>query len=223
MSFKKKYGILGFTLIEVMVTLVLSVMVSFFVYTMMMSSYTAFRRLSSVSKNANSIRFFVSSISNSSRNACNIYVSGNALCFDRFDKNRGTNGTYITESYYFENGGNLTEDATKSTSVATLNSQKGSSLGVLKKKVTVKSGGAVLETVVVSNVIRVIYYSFSTAASGERYKRLNLGVVYDDIVDGKQNATTGKLEDKGTNTTEMGTDYTLSRIILCFCSRGYLW
>lgn len=214
MSFKKKHVVLGFTLIEVMVTLVLSVMVSFFVYTMMMSSYTAFRRLSSVSKNANSIRFFVSSISNSSRNACKMYVSGNALCFDRFDQNRNK---YVTESYYFENGGNLTLDATKSTSVATLNSQKGSSLGVLKKKVT--SGGTVLETVVVSNVIRVIYYSFDF----DRYKRLNLGVVYDDIVDGKQNATTGKLEDKGTNTTEMGTDYTLSRIILCFCSRGILW
>ena len=217
MSFKKKHGVLGFTLIEVMVTLVLSVMVSFFVYTMMMSSYTAFRRLSSVSKNANSIRFFVSSISNSARNACKMEFKNNSLYFERFDRNYGTNGTYITERYYFENGGNFTLDAAKSTNVVTLNSQKGSSLGVLKKEIIV--GGAVKDRVVISNVIRVIYYSFDY----NRYKRLNLGVVYDDIVDGKQNASTGKLEAKGTNTTEMGTDYTLSRIILCFCSRGILW
>ena len=217
MFFKKKLKLLGFTLIEVMVTLVLSVLVSFFVYTMMMSSYNSFRRLSSVSKNANSIRFFVSSINNSIKNAKAFSCSTSELSFTRYDVHRNQ---LVTERYFFSEGGSIAPNYSKSTNIATLNSQTGSSLGVLKKEVK-SSGGTVIETVVVSNVIRAIYYNVTE--SGVRYKRLNLGVVYDDIVDGKQNATTGKIENKGTGDTEMATEYTLSRIILCFCSRGIQW
>lgn len=208
---KNKNRILGFTLIEVMITLILSVMVSFFVYTMVMSSYTAFRRLLSVSKNSNSIRFFVSSIQNSVRNAHEISIDGTSMTFKRFDTNLGV---YVTEKYYFSEGGSIVRNSAKSTRYSSLKADTGAALGVLKKEVTVS--GTVRERIVVSNVIRTIYYYVPTTGT---YQRIHLGVVYDDVIDGKQTST-GKLASKETGGTEIGTNDTLARIILCYCSRG---
>lgn len=212
MKSKKKYLIFGFTLMEVMVSLFLSVMVSFSVYTMMISSYNAYNRISSVSKNANSIRFFITTFSNSIEQAYKLPdeaggADNKILTFSRYDKKYGKK---IEEKYFFEGGSELRKDATNSVSVTTI-THHSETLGVLKRETIVD--GKVKEKIIVSNIIRSIYYSITTEASG--FKRMNIGVIYDDVVDGKVNTDTGKMEARADGATEMSLD-TLCRRVFCF-------
>ena len=217
MFYRKKRKTLGFTLIEVMISLFLSVMVAFFVYTMMISSYNVYRKLSTVSKNANSIRFFISSIEKSVRYAHGTpTISETEFRFDTFDGNRNC---MITERYFFDGGGTFKENYGVSTSTTALaaatdyyRANSGKKLGLLKKEIRIKSDDRVVETVVVSNVIRTIYYS-KDEASTLVFKRLNLGVVYDNVVDGSQDDD-GKIVFGGE--TEYNTDATIERRLYCF-------
>lgn len=67
MNLLRKYK--GFTLIEVMVCIVLTCIVVFFVYTMMLTSHRTYAKLFSISKQKNDIRYFETLLKNSIMNA----------------------------------------------------------------------------------------------------------------------------------------------------------
>ncbi len=207
----KNKNLLGFTLIEMMISLFLSVMVAFFVYTMMISSYNAYNRLSSLSKNANSIRFFISSINNSAMYAWNFENTTTELRFYRYDKHHRKE---VMDKYFFEGGGTLVNDGTRSTTVAGINGAAyNSNLRTLFVK-EVWIGGKIYERVVVSNIIRGIYFSVS---GPNKYRRLNLGVIYDDVVNAKQSESTGQI----ISASEMNdVNTTINRRLFCFAIRG---
>lgn len=223
----KKANKTGFTLIEVMVSLFLSVMVAFFVYTMMISSYTAYRRLSSVSKNANSIRYFITNISNSIKYCDGLPVEetsavhGKCLVFRRYDQYLNEN---VKEKYYFSGGlGYLIKSSSCSVNVNTA-SYYSSSLGLLKKDIC-RLDDTVIESVTVSNIIRAIYFDWVPAtlstANAERAAKMHLGVIYDDVIDGRVNQSSGKIELKNDGSTEWLNSDTLGRRLFCFCFRGF--
>jgi len=210
----------GFTLIEVLISLFLSAMVAFFVYTMMISSYDAYRRISSVSRNANSIRYFITNISNSIKNSQVLPVkagsTGNiSLTFTVYDKQYEA---VVKEKYYFTDGSEFVENAESSVSISTI-THHSETLGVLKKDII--KDGKVVETLTISNIIRTIYFSWTGPSTVARHRKMNLGVIYDDIVDGRVNKSTGKIEARTDNMTEMLDEGTLTRRLFCFCFRGF--
>lgn len=217
----KKNRKIGFTLIEVMVSLFLSVMVAMFVYTMMISSYNAYRRLSSVSKNANSIRYFIESFGNSIKNANRVPVEGVyngsvSLTFKRYDSSYND---IIQERYYFSGGSEFIKSSSASVSVTT-STHHSTTLGLLKKDVLSKDG-KVLETITISNIIRTVYFNSPAPAGTDRFRKMNLGVIYDDVVDGNVNKTTGKIENRADGMTEMLTNATINRRVYSFDFRGF--
>ena len=213
---KKNYRV-GFTLIEVMVSLFLSAMVAFFVYTMMISSYNSYRRISSVSRNANSIRYFVETFGNSIKN-CNKLptFTSNILTFERYDKNYNE---VIMEKYYFSDGSSFIQSSTASVSVTT-STYHNEILGLLKKDIY-RLDGSLIETIIISNIIRTIYFDWPTPSANDRFRKFNFGIIYDDVVDGKINKATGKIEAKIDGMTEILNENTLNRRIYCFCFRGF--
>ena len=220
----KKCSKKGFTLIEIMVSLFLSVLVAFFVYTMMISSYTAYRRLSSISKNANSIRYFITNFSNSIKYSETIPVKGTvngqtSITFTVYDKNLNT---YIKEKYYFVDtavGGGFVENAGYSVSDATTVPYC-STLGLLKKDIC-RLDDSVIESIVISNVIRTIYFDWPAAPANYRLRQMNLSVIYDDIIDGKIDKSSGKVSEKADGSTEMLNNDTITRRLFNFCFRGF--
>lgn len=213
----------GFTLIEVLISLFLSAMVAFFIYTMMISAYNAYRRISSVSRNANSIRYFVTNISNSIKNARAIPIKGTrpdtgatTLTFSVYSKQYKA---IVKETYFFEDGSELIENANSSVSVST-NTRHSETMGVLKKEI-INSDNQVLETLIISNIIRTIYFSWSGPSAVARHRKMNLGVIYDDVIDGQVNKDTGKLEARADNMTEMLDEGTITRRLFCFCFREF--
>lgn len=220
----KKYKKFGFTLIEVMVSLLLSAMVAFFVYTMLLSSYSGYNRLSFSSKNTSSIKFFTTVFNNSVKYAnatptVEYGTSGTvqALTFNRYDKNYKR---MVNEKYYFSDGGEFILDQNLSVSTVTTHFCK--TLGLLKKDIIFD--GKVQETIVVSNIIRTIYYYYPTSAptNFKRYRRMDVCVVYDDVVNAKVNKTTGKIEEKEGNMTQMGdNNSTINRRLFTYAFRGF--
>ena len=223
----KNKNLFGFTLIEMMISLFLSVMVAFFVYTMMISSYNAYNRLSSLSKNANSIRFFLKSIENSIKYSVSFNPSGtpaNELVFERFTTNP-VNPTgpkiRIRERYYFEGGsskGTILRDEDKSKNgVLSTDLYYKNALGLLKKDIIIVAENRKIETVVVSNIIRTIYFFDINANTTRKYKTFYLGVIYDDVVNGQQTLTGNIVSGNG---TEMSGD-TINRRQFCFYGRNF--
>lgn len=218
MFYRKKRKTLGFTLIEVMISLFLSVMVAFFVYTMMISSYSVYRRISSVSKNANSIRFFISSFERSIRYSCDfdeVSVGSNKyeLKFKMYDPSRGV---MIFERYYFVGGGSFIRSESKGstqTGLGGATDYNTGTLGLLKKDIILAADNRTVETVVISNRVRTVYF-WRTPYVANRYVRLNLGVVYDDVIDASQNSDTGQIIVTGN--TEINTAGTLQKRLYTF-------
>ncbi|MBR3628426.1 MAG: prepilin-type N-terminal cleavage/methylation domain-containing protein [Elusimicrobia bacterium] len=216
---KRKYSF-GFTLIEVMVSLFLSVMVAFFVYTMMISSYSAYNRLSSVSKNANSIRYFITNFSNSIKYCDSIPVeeilSGGELClsFTRYDKNYNTT---IKEKYYFSGGGGFVKSSTASVNLTSVGYHS-SALGLLKKDIC-RLDNSVIESITISNIIRTIYFDWTGTSTSKRMRMMNIGVIYDDVIDGRIDKETGIMQKKADGSTEMLNNDTITKRLFRFCFR----
>ena len=212
----------GFTLIEVMVSLFLSVMVAFFVYTMMISSYNSYRRLSSISKNANSIRYFITSFSNSIKycektpEVSTMPDGGKCIIFTRYDK---VYNDTIKERYYFSSGGELIQKDTYSVNVAGAPYNSGK-LGLFKKDL-LRADDTLIETITISNIIRTIYFYCPAPGGTDRLRKMNVSVIYDDVIDGNIDKDSGVMKARADDKTEMKTTDTLTRRLFCFCFRGF--
>lgn len=204
---KNSISIKAFTLIEVMVSLILAAMVAFFVYSMMIYSYEGFARISSASKNSNNIRFFISSLRNSSMYARSIKVESSKLKFIRYDNNEKAE---IEEHYYFTSGGELSNNGTYATSLS-LSTPYAETRGLFVKE-TYKSGEKI-QTVLVANNIRTIYYQITTSGS---FVKLNLGVIYDEILNAKINDDGSAVQN-----AQESASFDLKMRLFCFTSRSY--
>jgi prepilin-type N-terminal cleavage/methylation domain-containing protein len=218
---KKQNGKKGFTLIEVMVSLFLSVLVAFFVYTMMISSYTAYKRLASISQNANSLRFFTDVISKSIKYCDSVYFDSvnKRLCFEVFDVTRDEK---VKEEYYFSTGTGLVEHEVKSKKDN--NTVNSTTLGVFKKDIRRISDNHLYNTIAVSNIIRTIYFYINNPPANSRFfKTLTLSVIYDDVVGGNvsrdEGATQGVIQASADGLTEMDSD-TINQRMMVFNVRG---
>jgi len=99
----------AFTLIEVMVCMILTAIVAFFIYTMMLSAHRTYFKLFSVSRQRNDVRYFETLIKKSIANAQGYEVNGNKLIFKYYDTS--TNKYRVDE---YDCGSALASDATGS-------------------------------------------------------------------------------------------------------------
>lgn len=205
---KNSISIKAFTLIEVMVSLILAAMVAFFVYSMMIYSYEGFARISSASKNSNNIRFFISSLRNSCMYAKSIKVESSKLKFVRYDNNEKAE---VEEHYYFKSGGQLANNGTYATSLS-LSTPYSETRGLLVKE-TYNKLGEKIQTVLVANNIRTIYYQINTSGS---FTKLNLGVIYDEILNAKINDDGSAVQN-----AQESASFDLKMRLFCFTSRSY--
>ena len=198
-----------FTLIEVMVSLFLAAMIAFFVYTMMVYSYEGFNRLTDASKNSDDIRFLISHLRNSLTYAKTVTFSASELTVTRYDKNANKN---VTETYTFESGGKFVNKPF-SNLISYLNTYSDyGNRGLLFRKVE-------NEKILVSNCVRAVYYDITTpsdiAVEGGGFKKVTLGIVYDEVLGGKKN-TDGSVGNNSIDTTS----YELKRRLVSFTSRS---
>ena len=81
MSFTKK----GFTLVEMMVAILLSAIVIFFSYTMTISAYKMFSKVSKTANNFNSPQFFEEVFKRSLTDAYDIDINSDKIVCKRYD------------------------------------------------------------------------------------------------------------------------------------------
>ena len=101
------FGVKAFTLVELLVSIVLTGIIVFFVYTMVIYSYGGFCKLSSHSRNFDDIKFLISSLRNTVIYAEEIRNSdGQSFFCTRYDRYYGSYGK-IEEEYKFLDGNRL--------------------------------------------------------------------------------------------------------------------
>ena len=94
----------AFTLVEVVVCLIITFIVAFFVYTMMLSSYKSYSKLYDISGQRNDIRYFEKLFRNSIINAEDIKITGNSISCGYYDISGMFSDGYRLDVYEFGNG-----------------------------------------------------------------------------------------------------------------------
>ena len=187
MFFTKK----GFTLVELMVAVVLSAIVIFFSYTMTISAYKMFSKVSNTSNNFNSSLFFEEYFTRLFEDAFEISFSGSKITARRFDPNI-KNGSTVKDDYSFEKkGGGGSVQFTKVgtnqhfDSVVNLNNFSDEP-GTANLIVRTPGAGLKIEDVVLLSNIKAFYYRVNTIGAGvagqEHLRNITIGVVYDDYI-----------------------------------------
>jgi len=208
----KRQKLKAFTLVEVLTATFLSGIVAAFVYIMITASYEYFNRLNSVSRFSNNLRFLTNSLRLSVTNAFYINViSSNKLVFERQDDYNKDDASdsldLVREEYIFPDGAarfknSLQYSITVDTTTAPFNATR----GMLYKDTYVD--GVFKSRILMANNIRTIFYTISS-------NKLNLGLVYDEVID-------GKVLDDGTVTSKDNgmTSFVTEGKSLCFTSRS---
>ncbi len=181
MFFTKK----GFTLVEMMVAILLSAVVIFFSYTLTISAYKMFSKVSSTSKGFNNIQFFEEILKKSITESESVVFNNSSIICTRYDvvlreKVRDTY-TFESSSGFF---GNLVG---KEYDVFPFNIPNDKRFGATKlfMKTEVLSGHALPETqVLVLNNVRAFYYRPNKypGGTGAHLDNVTIGIIYDDHV-----------------------------------------
>lgn len=108
----------AFTLVEMVVCIVITCIVVFFVYTMMFSSYKTFFKLDSISRQRNDIRYFEKLFRNSVINAEYISITNNSISCGYYDLSGMFSEGYRLDVYSFSNTVTLSNNSAKSLSLA---------------------------------------------------------------------------------------------------------
>lgn len=205
----KLYDSKAFTLIEILVAITISGMLAFFVYTMMIYSYQGYSRLNSVSKNSNSFRSLILSLQNSMKYADDVSVVTDKIVFERYDKLYNDD---VQETYYFNSGNRIMNKSDYVINLST-NLPCTAGRGLLYKDVRIKGSGVLKSRILMSNSIRNIYCKLDKTAPN-KYIRLTLGIMYDDVIDGKIQDD-GSIVENNNNMTEV--ELRIKK--LCFMAR----
>jgi prepilin-type N-terminal cleavage/methylation domain-containing protein len=113
----------AFTLIEVMICIILTCIVVFFIYTMMLSSHATFVKLLSVSTQRNDLRYFETMIKRSIINAdfIDINIAKKTMKFGYYDPSGMFSEGYRADVYYFKNDSHiLSKNITRSKTLSGL-------------------------------------------------------------------------------------------------------
>lgn len=185
----------AFTLIELVIAMLLSAIIVFFAYTMMVTSYKLFAGLYNTSYNLNNIRFFEEAIKKSiteSEEITPLPVAGNRanntneLRFRRYDLNLKD---WVWDTYYLANGSQFRSAYTGSgadNDYDTYPKNIGNTLLFeptdLKVKVEYDSGQSI-DILLLKNV-RAVYYRYDKTDRPNNIngdlKDVTIGIVYDD-------------------------------------------
>lgn len=177
------FGVKAFTLVELLVSIVLTGIIVFFVYTMVIYSYGGFCKLSSHSRNFDDIKFLISSLRNSVISAEEIInSSGQSFRCTRYDKYYGSYGIVIDE-YKFLDKNRLERNAyAKAIDLKTIPINKyPNTRGELYKITYIydMSGVRFAFQSKISSCVRKIFYYFDSVRN-----RLDMYVIYDDVIGG---------------------------------------
>lgn len=116
----------AFTLIEVMVCIILTCIVVFFIYTMMLSSHKTYSKLFTISRQRNDLRYFEAILKNSIMNAEYINFTNKKMTFGYYDSSTmfssvlGIKGGYRVDVYEFDNNNVLENNDTRSENLSGL-------------------------------------------------------------------------------------------------------
>jgi prepilin-type N-terminal cleavage/methylation domain-containing protein len=179
----------GFTLVELMVAVVLSAIVIFFSYTMTISAYKMFSKVSKTSNNFNSTLFFEEYFTRVFEDAYDINFSGSRIRCQRFDPNI-KNGKKVKDDYSFEKKG-----GSGSIQFIKVNNDHFDSVidpesipdnGTADLIVRTPGAGLKIEDVVLLSNVRAFYYKVDTIGVGDagedHLRNITIGVVYDDYI-----------------------------------------
>lgn len=183
----------AFTLVELSCALGISVIVVIVIYSMMMAAQQSFVRLYNSSKNNNNVRALINHLRNSMAGATSVTINNTksgtdmpgftfiSYVRDGSDLKQLTEKFYFTENGSFGQNSNYAETFIKPNGLESANYNQ--NLAVFKG--TRKVGTGTEEQIFYSTDLKNIYYSTVRNAdinSGEAL-RLNLGVIYQDIMD----------------------------------------
>lgn len=175
----------GFTLIEVMVSLILSAIVIFFIYTMMTVSYTSYSKLFGVSQQKNDTRFFETMIKKSIANAAYVKMLPSKFSFGYYDIYLGI---YRLDEYSFTTG-SFTNSLALAVNPPTTEATIPSTNRILK--LTVYNAGAsytgntVVRTEIILQNVNALYYHENKTAVMDN---ISLGLIYNRVLaDGEVN------------------------------------
>lgn len=110
----------AFTLIEVMICIILTCIVVFFIYTMMLSSHRTYAKLFTISQQRNDLRYFEAILRRSIMNAEEFTFTNKKMSFGYFDTSGmfssvlGAEGGYRVDEYEFDNNNVLENNENKS-------------------------------------------------------------------------------------------------------------
>ena len=177
-------GVKAFTLVELLVSIILTGIIAFFVYTMVIYSYGGFCKLSSHSRNFDDIKFLISSLRNTVISAEEIRNSGGQSFFcTRYDKYYDFCGK-IEEEYKFLDGNRLENNVyAKAIDIKSIPISKyPNTRGELYRITYIYDMSGVRRFVFknkISSCIRQIFYYFDSGMN-----RLDMYVIYDDVIGG---------------------------------------
>ncbi|MFA7073791.1 MAG: prepilin-type N-terminal cleavage/methylation domain-containing protein [Endomicrobiaceae bacterium] len=175
----------AFTLIEVMVSIILSAIIIFFIYTMMTVSYTSYSKLFGVSQQKNNTRFFESMMKKSIENSVYVQMLPSKFSFGYYDDNLGI---YRRDDYSFTTG-SFTNSKALSSNPPTVMASIPSANRVLVMRVynagSNYTGNTLIRTeVILENVNAVYYYMDSTGIM----RNISIGLIFNKVLsDGEVN------------------------------------
>ncbi|MBQ3834666.1 MAG: prepilin-type N-terminal cleavage/methylation domain-containing protein [Elusimicrobia bacterium] len=194
----------AFTLVEMIVAVVLSSILIFFAYTMTISAYRIFSRMSDSSKNSNSIRFFEESFRKSVKGCTEWAISSDkrTIAFLRYDPNIKSGGDWVVDKYTFDSPFTMVQGASSisgSTSYSpdvepekvpgsSLKSAANLYLQYCKKSSPLYNASAYGSEgkILVLSGVRYFYFTINKQLSSYGYtgdlKDISIGIVYDEKV-----------------------------------------
>jgi prepilin-type N-terminal cleavage/methylation domain-containing protein len=176
-------GIKAFTLIELLVSVVLTGIMSFFLYGMVTYSYSNFIKLSSHSGNFDDIKNFIFSLRNSVMYINSIESTGKSFKLVRYGIYHGSNVKIVEEYKFLDDNRFESSTFARAVDLETIpESSYPSKRGELYKYTTIyEISGAkkIAFQTKVSTCIRKIFYFYDSGMN-----RLDMYVIYDDVVGG---------------------------------------
>jgi prepilin-type N-terminal cleavage/methylation domain-containing protein len=180
MLFTKK----GFTLVEMMVAILLSAIVIFFSYTLTISAYKMFSKVSSTSQKSNSIKFFEEALKKSITEAETVKFESNKITCTRYDMNLNHK---VKDTYTLEEGncnfGNLVGKEYDVFPNIIPADKIFKSTKLFVKTEFVGGGSWSSPKILVLNNVRAFYYRPNKYPStGSHLDNVTIGIIYDDYV-----------------------------------------
>lgn len=188
----------AFTLVEMMISLVLSVIVIFFAYTMVVTSHTLYKKMSMGSSDVNDYRFLEDMLKNSIMGADEIIVTATGIECRRYDVNRTNsfglkNGIYVKDIYGLSASKNFVLSVANSADPSIVVTPSATT-GVLSLEIynaldasysgsVLITGGTAKKTIL--NGVRDVYYSINPDSSAVgTLMEIQIGIIYDKILPG---------------------------------------